>query len=148
MSRFALVSQPPLFDRLCGTDSASPPRGEALAASLERELGRLLQTRNGLTRAQFLACEGSVLQYGLPDLQGLSPQVEADLQQLGQVVGHTIALFEPRLKSVHVQARPDPDDTVRARLSVSASGVDGAPRWRVAFALALDGQEPWTAHAA
>jgi type VI secretion system protein ImpF len=148
VSRFALVSQLPLFDRLCGTDLASPPRGKAPAASLERELGRLLHTRNGLTRAQFLACEGSVLHYGLPDLQGLSPQVEADLQQLAQVVGHALALFEPRLKSVHVQARHDPGDPVRARVAVSASGMDGGPRWRVEFPLALDGQDPGTAQAA
>ena len=148
MSRHTRVSQPPLFDRLCGYEPASSSPGPALADSLARELGQLLQTRNGLTRAQFLACEGSVLQYGLPDLQGLSPQVEADLQQLAQAVAHAIALFEPRLKSVHVQARRDPDDPVRARVSVSASGMHGAPRWRVEFPLALDGQDRWTAHAA
>ena len=94
------------FDRLCAADSVpaqkqTPVAGD-LRDSLRRELLRLLNTRNGLSRAQFLACEGSVLHYGLPDLLGLCPQSDADLQGVSQLVEHGIHLFEPRLIDVRV----------------------------------------------
>ena len=99
---------------------------------------RLLNTRNGLSRAQFLACEGSVLHYGLPDLLGLCPQSDADLQGVSQLVEHGIRLFEPRLIDVRVQARRDPANAVRARLTVSASVLAAPGAQRVEFAVVLD----------
>ena len=108
-----------LFDRLCAADAVPPQKQtcvvEGPRASLQRELLRLLNTRNGLSRAQFLACEGSVLHYGLPDLLGLCSQSDADLQGVSQLVEHAIRLFEPRLSDVRVQAWRDPADAVHAR---------------------------------
>jgi len=131
-----------LFDRLCAADSVpaqkqTPVAGE-LRDSLRRELLRLLNTRNGLSRAQFLACEGSVLHYGLPDLLGLCPQSDADLQGVSQLVARGIRLFEPRLTDVRVQARRDPANAVRARLTVSASVLAAPGAQRVEFAVVLD----------
>lgn len=111
---------------------------QGLRESLRRELLRLLNTRNGLSRVQFLACEGSVLHYGLPDLLGLCPQSDADLQGVSQLVAHGIRLFEPRLSEVQVQAWRDPADAARARLTVRASVRAASAGQRVAFAVVLD----------
>ena len=131
-----------LFDRLCAADSVSAPKqtpvAQGLRESLRRELLRLLNTRNGLSHAQFLVCEGSVLHYGLPDLLGLCPQSDADLQGVSQLVEHGIRLFEPRLSDVRVQAWRDPADAARARLTVRASVRAASAGQRVAFAVVLD----------
>ncbi len=131
-----------LFDRLCAGDSVPAQKqtsvDEGPRESLRRELLRLLNTRNGLSRAQFLACEGSVLHYGLPDLLGLCPQSDADLQGLSQLVEHGIRLFEPRLSDVRVQAWRDLADPVLARLTVRASIRDASAGERVTFAVVLD----------
>ena len=131
-----------LFDRLCAADAVPPQKQtcvvEGPRASLQRELLRLLNTRNGLSRAQFLACEGSVLHYGLPDLLGLCSQSDADLQGVSQLVEHAIRLFEPRLSDVRVQAWRDPADAVHARLTVWASVRDASSAQRVTFSLVLD----------
>lgn len=131
-----------LFDRLCAADSVPAQKQTSVAEgsreSLRRELLRLLNTRNGLSRAQFMACEGSVLHYGLPDLLGLCPQSDADLQGVSQLVAHGIRLFEPRLSDVRVQAWRDPTDAARARLTVWASVRDASAGQRVAFAVVLD----------
>ena len=142
MSRSHPTSPLLLFDRLCAADTVSAPtqspEGQDLRESLRLELLRLLNTRNGLSRAQFLACEGSVLHYGLPDLLGLCSQSDADLEAASQLVTHGLCLFEPRLKNVRVQAQPDPADPTRARLTVSASAVAGPVAQRVEFSVILD----------
>ncbi len=145
MSRHPRASHVPLFDRLCELEAApdgvpvsQAPRAVGLPAPLHADLHRLLQTRNGLTRSQFLACEGTVLQYGLPDLQGLSASSQSDLDAVAQVVAHSLRLFEPRLVDVQVQAQPDSADSARARVRVSARTVQGPATQRVAFAIALD----------
>lgn len=120
---------------------------EDLRASLQRELSRLLNSRNGLTRSQFLASETSVLDYGLPDLLGLCTQSDTHLQQLSQIVDHGIRLFEPRLVDVRVQAQRDPAEPTRARLTVSASALAGREVQRLEFAVVLDEANSLRAHA-
>ena len=145
MSSFTRTTHVSLFDRLCGPDSALPQArlspGEGLRASLQRELSKLLNSRSHLTRAQFMASEASVLNYGLPDLVGLCTQSDTDLEQLAQIVGHGIHLFEPRLFDVRVQAQRDPTEPTRARLTVVASALEGREVRRVDFAVVLDEAE-------
>lgn len=100
----------PLFQRLCAPDSeggnASSFDAAGLQASLVHELSRLLNTRCGLTLAQFLDSEGGVLHYGMPDFSSLSSRSTQDLDLLGRVIQHAIMLFEPRLLHTEVRAVP------------------------------------------
>ncbi len=142
MSTYLRASHVPLFDRLCMPDPVLPQgrllAGRDLLDSLRRDLLRLLNTRNGQTIAQFLACEGSVLHYGLPDVGGLSARSESDLQVLAQVVAHGITLYEPRLSGVTVTARPDPLHPAHACLAIAGSAVIAQVLQRVDFEMTLD----------
>jgi type VI secretion system protein ImpF len=111
-----------------------------LQRSLQTDLSRLFNVRNSLTIEEFLASEGSVLHYGLPDLLRLSAQSDADLALLEDVVRHAIALFEPRMTMVHVKASQDARMPTRARIAISAAVMLGRQLCRVDFALATDGQ--------
>jgi type VI secretion system protein ImpF len=108
MSTIVAATHIPLFDRIAGFSEASFDGrlmdAHGLRLSLLRDLGRLFNSRNGLTIEAFLASEPSVLDYGLPDLLSLSPQSDLDLEQVASVVRHGIALYEPRLSHVEVKA--------------------------------------------
>lgn len=142
MSTYVSASSVPLFDRLSGSapESADGRLLDAggLEASLRRDLSRLFNVRNGLTIDEFLASEGTVLDYGLPDLLALSAQSDADLQRLADVVARGIALFEPRLSHVQVSARPDRSTGHGARVLISAAVAVGRELCRVDFDLAPD----------
>lgn len=136
------ASRVPLFDRLCPEAAAStlgqPLQGTELEASLACDLLRLLNTRNGLTIAEFLVREGSVLDYGMPDVLTLGLQSDADRQVLAEVVSRAITTFELRLRSVTVKAGPDERCPQRARLAVTASVAVGRQLRLVEFDIALD----------
>lgn len=142
MSTLVRASYVPLFDRLCEQDPASARTrlldADALQESLQRDLLRLFNVRNSLTLEGFLASEGSVLHYGLPDLLSLCVQSDADLERLTQVVRHAIRLYEPRLTGVTVQAWQDPQHPGRARLAVAAGVIVGRELRRVDFEIDLD----------
>ncbi len=144
MSTFARASYVPFFDRLCEQDPSRLQAGGALRESLRRDLQRLLNTRNGQTLPQFLAGEGTVLQYGLPDVMGLCAGSETDLQVLAQVVAHGISLYEPRLSGVRVTARPDLQQPGRAWLAISGEVLTDRILQRVDFEIGLDDPAPQT----
>ena len=85
--------------RRVGQDVAAP----ALALSIGRELGRLLNTRCGATLAQLAGRERSVIDYGLPDYATLYTDHLDDRLRLTQLVRDTIVAFEPRLREVEVR---------------------------------------------
>lgn len=152
MQRLVAASHIPLFDRIAGGVESSPDgrllEAGGLQRSLQLDLSRLFNVRNSLTIDEFLACEGTVLHYGLPDLLRLSAQSDADLALLEQVVRHGIALYEPRLTQVQVTASQDPRRPTRARVAIAAAVMLGRQLCRVDFALALDGQSAEVAEVA
>ncbi|BDB30037.1 hypothetical protein Tamer19_56420 [Cupriavidus sp. TA19] len=96
----------PLFERLAsgGTEpSAHLLDGAQLRQSVARELGRLLNTRSRLSAEAFLASEGTVLDYGLPDCSSRSLQSGPDRALIAALVRHAVTLFEPRLRNVNVE---------------------------------------------
>ena len=108
MADLARSSPVPLFQRLCAQegelgDTASFDAA-GLQTSIAHELARLLNTRCGLTMAEFLDCQGTVLDYGVPDFSALSCRSTDDLTLVSQAVQHAIALFEPRLSQTEVRA--------------------------------------------
>lgn len=108
----------PLIDRLIDRDkdrdrSGVPPvdpyrsrsasvRG--LKAALRRDLEWLLNTRRNPNAAPDSMAElsQSLFNYGLPDFSSLSTNSPKDRQQLLVEVERTVALFEPRLRNIHV----------------------------------------------
>lgn len=142
MSTLVTATHVPLFDRLAGMAEASHD-GRLLDAgglklSLQRDLLRLFNVRNALTIEEYLACDGTVIHYGLPDLLHLSAQSDTDLQTLADVVRHGLGLFEPRLSRVQVRASRDPAAPTRARVAIAAAVQIGQQLCRVDFDVALD----------
>jgi type VI secretion system lysozyme-like protein len=139
VSTYVTASPVPLFDRLAGTAPESADgrllEGGGLDTSLQRDLMRMLNARNGLTIEQFLASDGTVLNYGIPDLLVLSADSDANLQRLAAVIAHGIALFEPRLSHVQVRALTDPRSRIGARVAISAAVSVGRQLFRVDFDL-------------
>ena len=111
-----------------------------LKLSLQRDLLRLMNVRNSLTIEEYLACDGTVIHDGLPDLLHLSPQADTDLQVLADVVRHGISLFEPRLSRVQVRAERDVVRPARARVVIAAAVMIGQQLCRVDFDVSLDDQ--------
>lgn len=135
LSRSAAI---PLFQRLCARDGeladAASFDAAGLQISIANELARLLNTRCGLTMAEFLNCQGTVLEYGVPDFSSLSCLSTDDLNLVGQAVGHAIAMFEPRLShttvvAVHAKASAPG----RAQLNISGAVRLGLSLRRVEF---------------
>jgi type VI secretion system protein ImpF len=142
MSKAIVASLVPLFDRLTGTLDASQDGrlldAGALQRSLQRDLTRLFNARNGLTIQQYLACEPTVLHYGLPDTLSLSPKSELDLDLWSAVLLRCIAMFEPRLSHVQVKVTQDLSKSYGAHATIAAAVTLGMQLCRVNFDVALD----------
>jgi type VI secretion system protein ImpF len=98
----------PLFDRLAA-DTASDGRRDlrmldraGLAASIARELDRLLNTRTPLAADDLGRRPRSTLDYGLPDLSLFWPFDAGSEARLCGLVTDTVAAFEPRLGNPRV----------------------------------------------
>lgn len=132
----------PLFDRLCGEPDASADGrvldADGLRHSLQLDLVRLFNVRNGMSIAQFLGDAPTVLDYGLPDTLALSPQSAADLALWQQVLARAIALYEPRLSRVTVRVAPDAGNPTAARVAIAAAAVLGRQLCQVQFDVVLD----------
>ena len=99
-----------LFDRLVDYDPDTqvekcPLRTmtkQELYDSVNRELGRLLNTRCPLTIEGRQDRERSVIDYGVPDFSSFTPQSIDDQKQLSLYIKDTVETYEPRLKNVRV----------------------------------------------
>ena len=143
MSKAITASLVPLFDRLTGSQHASSADGRlldggGLQQSLQRDLLRLFNVRNGLTIHEYMTGELTVLHFGLPDMLALTAQSEQDLATWSSVLRRCLAVFESRLSQVQVQVVPDPDKPVAAHVAIAAAVMLGQQLCRVNFAVALD----------
>jgi type VI secretion system protein ImpF len=101
----------PLFERLVEDADAWLQGENALRQSVARELSRLLNARSALTMDAFAACDGTVLEYGLPDFSDMSLRSAPDRREIIAAVCRAIELFEPRLQDVKAEFTfPDGDD--------------------------------------
>lgn len=138
MSDLSRSSAVPLFQRICARDGepgeASSFDAAGLQASIANELSVLLNTRCGSTMAEFLECQGTVLDYGVPDFSALSCRSTEDLTLVSQAVQHAIALFEPRLSHTEVRATHiDASQPGRAQLHIVGAVRLGLTLRRVDF---------------
>jgi type VI secretion system protein ImpF len=126
MSELSRSAAIPLFQRLCArngeTGDAAAFDAAGLQASIANEIASLLNTRSSLTMAEFLKCQGTVLDFGIPDFSSLSCRSTEDLTTVSQAVQHAIALFEPRLSHTQVVALQD-DSGHRGQAKLQISGA-------------------------
>jgi type VI secretion system protein ImpF len=127
MSELSRSAAIPLFQRLCARDGemgdAAAFDAAGLQASIANEIASLLNTRCGLTMADFLKCQGTVLDFGIPDFSSLSCKSSEDLALVSQAVQHAIALFEPRLSHTQVVAIHDDSINHRGQAKLQISGA-------------------------
>lgn len=93
---------------------------EALRAAIRRDLGWLLNTRTSLPTEDFDERELTVLEYGIPDFGGFSPENEVALKQMARRLSRAITAYEPRLQDVHVEMAMEMDTERRLQMIISA----------------------------
>ena len=138
MSELSRSASIPLFQRLCARDGeigdAAAFDAAGLQASIANEIASLLNTRCSLTMAEFLQCQGTVLDFGIPDFSSLSCRSTDDLATVSQAVQHAIELFEPRLSHAQVVAMQDESGhRGQAKLQISGAVRLGMVLRRVDF---------------
>jgi type VI secretion system protein ImpF len=127
----------PLLDRLIGTEEASLLDAAGLRVSLVRDLERLFNSTSRLGTSDFIDLELTVLDYGLPDFRGLSPQSYPDRELMAGAIGKAIATFEPRLTLVQVTVDLVDGLSYRARVAIEAAVRLGNQLCRVDFDLEI-----------
>jgi len=138
MSELSRSASIPLFQRLCARDGeigdAAAFDAAGLQASIANEIASLLNTRSSLTLSEFLQCQGTVLEFGIPDFSSLSCRSTDDLATVSQAVQHAISLFEPRLSHTQVVAmQDDSGHRGQAKLQISGAVLLGMVLRRVDF---------------
>jgi len=95
-----------------------------LKESIRRDLEELLNTRRSLTREldEYAAARSSVVNYGLEDLNSITPLSRVDALELQRAVQQCVVEYESRLRDVTVSVEGGPDLLRReVRLHIEAT---------------------------
>ena len=138
----------PLFDRLVDLDHRQPQEAVSLRVhtetdmiqSIQRELGRLLNSRAPMRGAEQAAAAGTVLDYGLADWSNFNPASIDDRRRLEAILANRISTYEPRLSSVSVVLEHNPDFPLSLSGVIRAVVRLGKVGEAVTFPLAIDGK--------
>ena len=146
MAQLSHGGNTPLFDRLSLKGVVSPAGQSAesrlsdIEASIYKELQSLTLSRSRLSIEQFLkAARLTVLDWGLPDLTGLSAERSEDRDLCARVVVRAIEAFEPRLSKPTVEIAAFRQGRDICRFSLAAELRLGTIRERLIFNLGIDG---------
>ena len=146
MAQLSHGGNTPLFDRLSLKGVVSPAGQSAesrlsdIEASIYKELQSLTLSRSRLSIEQFLkAARLTVLDWGLPDLTGLSAERSEDRDRCARVVVRAIEAFEPRLSKPTVEIAAFRQGRDICRFSLAAELRLGTIRERLIFNLGIDG---------
>ena len=146
MAQLSHGGNTPLFDRLRlkGFVSTTGQSAEArlldIEASIYKELQSLTLSRSRLSIEQFLKTTRlTVLDWGLPDLTGLSAERSEDRDLCARVVVRAIEAFEPRLSKPTVEIAAFRQGRDICRFSLAAELRLGTIRERLIFNLGIDG---------
>ena len=146
MAQLSHGGNTPLFDRLRlkGFVSTTGQSAEArlldIEASIYKELQSLTLSRSRLSIEQFLkTARLTVLDWGLPDLTGLSAERAEDRDLCARVVVRAIEAFEPRLSKPTVEIAAFRQGREICRFSLAAELRLGTIRERLIFNLGIDG---------
>jgi len=133
----------PLFDRL----GASGAAGQTASRSTDRrllfqsildELSRLLNSRSPVLPEYAEWANGTVLDYGIPDLSSVTPAREGDRQKVAEIIERRVAAYEPRLCDVRASVMPSPGDSQGLHIVISGSVRVGSTREPISLPIALD----------
>ena len=146
MAQLSHGGNTPLFDRLRLKGVVSPAGQSAesrlsdIEASIYKELQSLTLSRSRLSIEQFLkTARLTVLDWGLPDLTGLSAERSEDRDLCARVVVRAIEAFEPRLSKPTVEIAAFRQGRDICRFSLAAELRLGTIRERLIFNLGIDG---------
>ncbi len=138
----------PLFDRLSeAPESGGTPAPAGVldrarqCESLQRELGRLLNTRSSYPSGKPTPDERTVIDYGLPDYSAMYTQNPEDRIKLAALVQGTIEAFEPRLSQVEVEAEILGNSEKALLVKVAGTMTIGRISERVTFAIDVTGED-------
>lgn len=143
---------PGLLDRLLDDEpetTVEPPWRDGqvireLKRSLRRDLEDLLNARRPLENLPdgLESLPGSLVNYGLPDLQSIEVRETHDVQRLCRLIEECIGRFEPRLQNVAVapvlQSHQDRPMDRRLRFEIEAMLVAEPLREQVQIRSAVD----------
>jgi len=146
MAQLSHGGNTPLFDRLrlkgfvSTTGQSAEARLSDIEASIYKELQSLTLSRSRLSIEQFLkTARLTVLDWGLPDLTGLSAERSEDRDLCARVVVRAIEAFEPRLSKPTVEIAAFRQGRDICRFSLAAELRLGTIRERLIFNLGVDG---------
>ena len=146
MAQLSHGGNTPLFDRLrlkgfvSTTGQSAEARLSDIEASIYKELQSLTLSRSRLSIEQFLkTARLTVLDWGLPDLTGLSAERAEDRDLCARVVVRAIEAFEPRLSKPTVEIAAFRQGRDICRFSLAAELRLGTIRERLIFNLGVDG---------
>jgi type VI secretion system protein ImpF len=146
MAQLSHGGNTPLFDRLrlkgfvSTTGQSAEARLSDIEASIYKELQSLTLSRSRLSIEQFLkTARLTVLDWGLPDLTGLSADRSEDRDLCARVVVRAIEAFEPRLSKPTVEIAAFRQGRDICRFSLAAELRLGTIRERLIFNLGIDG---------
>ena len=146
MAQLSHGGNTPLFDRLrlkgfvSTTSQSAEARLSDIEASIYKELESLTLSRSRLSIEQFLkTARLTVLDWGLPDLTGLSAERSEDRDLCARVVVRAIEAFEPRLSKPTVEIAAFRQGRDICRFSLAAELRLGTIRERLIFNLGIDG---------
>ena len=146
MAQLSHGGNTPLFDRLrlkgfvSTTGQSAESRLSDIEASIYKELQSLTLSRSRLSIEQFLKTTRlTVLDWGLPDLTGLSAERSEDRDLCARVVVRAIEAFEPRLSKPTVEIAAFRQGRDICRFSLAAELRLGTIRERLIFNLGIDG---------
>ena len=146
MAQLSHGGNTPLFDRLrlkgfvSTTGQSAESRLSDIEASIYKELQSLTLSRSRLSIEQFLkTARLTVLDWGLPDLTGLSAERSEDRDLCARVVVRAIEAFEPRLSKPTVEIAAFRQGRDICRFSLAAELRLGTIRERLIFNLGIDG---------
>ena len=146
MAQLSHGGNTPLFDRLrlkgfvSTTGQSAEARLSDIEASIYKELQSLTLSRSRLSIEQFLkTARLTVVDWGLPDLTGLSAERSEDRDLCARVVVRAIEAFEPRLSKPTVEIAAFRQGRDICRFSLAAELRLGTIRERLIFNLGIDG---------
>ena len=146
MAQLSHGGNTPLFDRLSLKGFVSPAGQPAesrlsdIEASIYKELQSLTLSRSRLSIEHFLkTARLTVLDWGLPDLTGLSAERSEDRDLCARVVVRAIEAFEPRLSEPTVEIAAFRQGRDICRFSLAAELRLGTIRERLIFNLGFEG---------
>jgi type VI secretion system protein ImpF len=117
--RFAVTSKPVFYARASLVDRLVDLRPRAKAEerplrtlsregyreSLRRNLSWILNTRTSIPADVFEREELTVLEYGIPDFGGYSPENSEHQELMARRISKALRAYEPRLQDVEVRIR-------------------------------------------